>query len=655
MKKGWETKVAVRGGSEMRVRGGKAFQKSDGTGKSAFAMLIALFWAIIMSAGAMSLSGAAMAGAPAKSNIVYSLENPEKITRLSVTVNKSQTVRIAQPFAEALVGNSEIADVIPLTDRTLYMLGKKIGGTRLSILDAEKKLLGIIEIEVGYDAEAINAQFRKSLPGSQIKVTPVNGNILLTGFVPDAVTLEKAIAIANQYAPDAVTNSLSVAGSQQVMLEVRFIEASRDASRHLGVNWNALAENAANFSLNTNIGGLIGGFGAFPANEVPFGTMVARLLSNGATADVIVQALEEKGLARRLAEPNLVALSGDTASFLAGGEFPFPVGREDDSITIEFKKFGVGLAFTPTVLSNGQINLKIEPEVSEIDPNNTLRVNDTTIPGLVTRRAKTTVELRDGQSFAIAGLLQANHAKAQRQLPWIGQVPVLGALFRSASYERRETDLVIIVTPRLVQPAGPGQRLITPFDKDVPGNDVDFFLKGKQERPSWKAHVARVRRENRKSMPAAGHMLDAGGAESGWATQAPSYKPARSKPVKHSAVSKPETRKAEIPAKADAEQPANTEVRLTGFDDTGEMIETVVRKPAKVVAAKPQPELPATKPDAKVSKAKKEAKVSEAKPAQSNELNFTGENSEGSDEEAVRAAARQIRTSELNIAGGDGA
>ncbi|MDH3581807.1 MAG: hypothetical protein OEM91_14420, partial [Hyphomicrobiales bacterium] len=327
------------------------------------------------------------------------------------------------------------------------------------------------------------------------------------------------------------------------------------ASRHLGVNWQAFAAKAANFSLATNLPGAIGTLGAFPANDIPFGSMVARLLSAGATADVIVQALEEKGLARRLAEPNLVALSGDTASFLAGGEFPFPVGREDDTITIEFKKFGVGLAFTPTVLSNGMVNLKIEPEVSEIDPNNTLRVNDTTIPGLVTRRAKTTIELRDGQSFAIAGLLQANHTNLTRQLPWIGQVPVLGALFRSASYEKKETDLVIIVTPRLVQPAGPGQRLITPFDKTVPGNDIDFFLKGRHEQPSWRAHIARARRNvhKQKRAPAAGHMLDAGGPAVGAPlAQKTSYKPAYRK----SAVASPLTTGSLPQSSKAAESPA---------------------------------------------------------------------------------------------------
>ncbi len=194
--------------------------------------------------------------------------------------------------------------------------------------------------------------------------------------------------------------------------------------------------------------------------------------------------MEKQGLARRLAEPNLVTMSGDTANFLAGGEFPFPVQADDRRITLQFKKFGVGLAFTPTVLGDGQINLKIEPEVSDLDQNNAFTlVNGITVPSLIVRRASTTVELRDGQSFAIAGLLQTKHIKNHNQLPWLGDVPVLGAFLRSASYEKEESDLVIIVTPRLVQPAVPGQKLATPFDQRLASNDAEFFLRGKHEIP----------------------------------------------------------------------------------------------------------------------------------------------------------------------------
>jgi pilus assembly protein CpaC len=198
-----------------------------------------------------------------------------------------------------------------------------------------------------------------------------------------------------------------------------------------------------------------------------------------------VSALETKGLIRRLAEPDLIALSGDTARFLAGGEFPVPIAAASSSgvvtPTIEFKKFGVSLSFVPTVLADGLINLRIAPEVSELDFSNAITISGTTIPSLITRNAQTAVELRDGQSFAIAGLLQANGSRNISQLPWIGTVPVLGALFRSSSYQNSETDLVIIVTPHLVRPGTPAEKMATPFDQRLPSNDLDFFLNGQME------------------------------------------------------------------------------------------------------------------------------------------------------------------------------
>jgi pilus assembly protein CpaC len=217
----------------------------------------------------------------------------------------------------------------------------------------------------------------------------------------------------------------------------------------------------------------------------PFGVILAEIVNKGIKIDSLITALETRGLLQRLAEPNLVALSGDTASFQAGGQFPVPVaitsGIGIATPTIEFKDFGILLRFRPTVLNNGIINLSINPEVSELDFTNAVSISGTTIPSILLRRATTTVELRDGQSFAIAGLLQADNARNISQLPWIGSVPVLGALFRSAAYQKDETDLVIIVTPSLVQPAPPGARLATPFDDTVPSNDVDFFLMGQTE------------------------------------------------------------------------------------------------------------------------------------------------------------------------------
>jgi pilus assembly protein CpaC len=279
------------------------------------------------------------------------------------------------------------------------------------------------------------------------------------------------------------------------MLEVRFVEASRNLNRGIGVNW-AVGGRVGATTGNSNItaGGISDtGNGNFAnttvfniqglaQNLIPYGAIAGRVLSGPVSADVFVNALEEKGLARRLAEPNLIALSGDTASFLAGGEFPFPSSVSNNGqVSVEFKKFGVGLAFTPTVLANGQINLKIDPEVSELDPANSVTMYGTTIPGLNVRRATTTIELRDGQTFMIAGLLQGQNTSDTQGLPWVGNVPVLGTLFRSDAYKKQETDLVILVTPRLIRPMVPGDKIATPFDNRRPASDAEFFLGGQQE------------------------------------------------------------------------------------------------------------------------------------------------------------------------------
>jgi pilus assembly protein CpaC len=303
------------------------------------------------------------------------------------------------------------------------------------------------------------------------------------------------------------------------MLEVRFVEASRQAGRELGIQWNVF-----NSHLTSNIGsrrspGLLPitaptSSTSIPPGEVaagllsgasPFGFLLGRILSSGTTIDVLINALEQRGLARSLAEPNLTALSGDTASFLAGGEYPIPVSGTNNAITVEFKRYGVGLAFTPTVLRDGQINLKIEPEVSQFDLNNAVALGPglPPIPALIVRRASTTIELRDGQSFVIGGLLQNISKANQQQVPWLADVPVLGALFASRSYLKDETDLAIIVTPRLVRPARPGDPVKTPLDDTVPGNDADFFLEGKAELPR-----GRFRAAMGAELPYSGHVLD---------------------------------------------------------------------------------------------------------------------------------------------------
>jgi pilus assembly protein CpaC len=458
---------------------GRAASELHGSARPRAGIGSALGLAIgLISLAALMIAPALAQGRAPRSKAMLESIGESSLVQLLVTVDKAKTVGCDQEFMEVLVANPTIADVIALSNKQVYVLGKKAGITSISLVGTNKKVIGLVNVEVSHDVEGLTNRLRRFVPGSDVAATSVNGKVLLTGTVPDTPSLSRALAIAEQVAPGAVTNAMTVRGSQQVLLEVRFIEATRNSERDLGVSWEVIGKRDAKGNV---VNGVATGLTSLLTSNTPFGVAVARVLENGTTADVLIQALEKRGVARRLAEPNLVALSGDTASFLAGGEFPIPVQGDNNRITVEYKKFGIGLAFTPTVLGEGLINLKIEPEVSELDPTNSVRVNSVEVPGLMVRRTQTTLELRDGQSFAIAGLLYTNHFKNQSQLPWIGEVPVLGALFRSAAFQRKETDLVIIVTPRLVRPARPGQRLATPLDRRLPSNDIEFFLGGQQE------------------------------------------------------------------------------------------------------------------------------------------------------------------------------
>jgi pilus assembly protein CpaC len=436
------------------------------------------------------------------------ISGAKRTTLLTVAVGKTEDVRIDGAFTEVTVGDPEVADVTPLTDRALSVLGKKIGTTRVAVYGEGRKQVGIFDVEVSYDVSRISTEIGR-LTGGGVKVTSVNGRIMLTGTAHDATTLDKAVVIARQFAPDVI-NTVQVLQPQQVMLEVRFVEAQRQAGRALGVQWNSFGQNTL-----ANIGnevprnqlpvpnGLITAAGVLGTSTPPFGFLLGVMNKAGLTVDVAINALEEKGLIRSLAEPNLVALSGDTASFLAGGEFPILVPGSLGTVSIEYKKYGVGLAFTPTVLREGLINLKIEPEVSELDQSHPVEIQGFNIPPLIVRRASTTIELRDGQSFVLGGLLQNKSTTAQHQMPWLGDVPVLGALFSSKSYQKNETDLAIIVTPRLVRPTRPGDQVKTPLDNTLPANDIDFFLMGKAEVTPADARLATGHQK-----PFVGHILD---------------------------------------------------------------------------------------------------------------------------------------------------
>jgi pilus assembly protein CpaC len=440
---------------------------------------------------------ATLACGRANAQKLIQISGAEHTVMVMVPIGKSQDVRTGSNFADITVGDPEVADVNPLTDHSLSILGKKIGTTRVSVYGPGKTMIGIFDVEVSYDISRLTNELKRRFPGSRISASSVNGRIMLSGEASDAAMLDAVVTIARQFGPEII-NAVSVMSPQQVLLEVRFIELSRTAGREFGVQWNRFGgSSTANIGSRQSASNLPiaapPNSGTIPAGEIaagvlsgasPFGFVLARIAGGGALTDVAINALEQKGVARSLAEPNLVALSGDTASFLAGGEYPIPVAGQLGQITVDYKKYGIGLAFTPTVLSRGLINIKIEPEVSQIDtnPNHTVAIaGGITIPALTVRRASTTVELRDGQSFAIGGLLQSDNQHTIEQLPWAGNVPVLGALFSSKSYQNNQTDLVIIVTPHIVRPARPGDVIKAPTDDTVPPNDADFFLLGKTE------------------------------------------------------------------------------------------------------------------------------------------------------------------------------
>ncbi|MBF0372799.1 MAG: type II and III secretion system protein family protein [Alphaproteobacteria bacterium] len=397
---------------------------------------------------------------------------------LVVAVNKSQVVRLDQPFRELSVGNPQIADVLPLTNRSVYVLGKALGTTNLSVYGPRKELLAVLDLVVGHDVGGIKTRLNDLMPGEPIEVRAVNDSVVLSGRVSSPQIAGRAAQVAERFAPGKVTNLLEVNGSQQVMLAVRIAEVSRSVARELGIKPSFILGGEDFFAFDT--------LDTLDLNR--FATALGHWTTPFVTLDLLLDALEEKGVVKILAEPNLVAMSGDTANFLAGGEFPVPVARNTDddgdvTITIEFKQFGVSLAFTPTVVGRDLINLVVSPEVSQIDRQNAVTLSGFMIPGLSTRRATTTVELRDGQSFAIAGLLQSDFSDQVRQLPGIGDVPVLGALFRSSEFQRRESELVIIVSPRLVRPVE-SNMLAAPTDGFLPPSDLDLFLMGRVEAPA---------------------------------------------------------------------------------------------------------------------------------------------------------------------------
>lgn len=427
-----------------------------------------------------------------------------KPAAIKVAKGKPQTIKTSTPFYEIVIGDPDVANVNPLTDRSFYVLGNELGTTGIALFDANRQLVGTVDIEVTLDTGRLATTIRQSVPGTNIKVDSANGRLVLSGEAEDAVAAEKASRIAARFSDgEEVINSVNISSSQQVQLNVRFLEINRQAGQELGT---AIGVTYA------GTGGSVS-FNSAPrtSSTNPAAAVVGQILSGGLTVDMAITALEDRGIARRLAEPNLIARSGEQASFLAGGEFPIPVAQDDDEITVEYKEYGVSLKFTPTVLKDGLISLDIEPEVSSIDTSSSYRVGDIAIPGFVVRRAKTSVDLKNGQSFMVAGLLQSQNDVSTQRIPGLGKLPVLGALFSSKAYQRRETDLVIIITPYLVKPIDPSKKMESPLATAAPASNVDFFLGNADEAGRNAPRRTAPLFANASQGPAAGgHFLELG-------------------------------------------------------------------------------------------------------------------------------------------------
>lgn len=424
-----------------------------------------------------------MAAIPAAHAETLRIVNGTATSALSVAMNRAVIVEADQPFAELSIANPGIADISTLSDRSIYVLGKAPGRTTLTLLAPDGRLITNVDVQVTLDVAEFKERLQQIIPGENIEVRTANDGIVLSGVVSSTAKLDRALDLAERYAPGRVSNLLVVGGTQQVMLKVRFAEVQRSVTKELSSSVGI----ASRDYFRPPGSGILGGSGnvtqagnVLAGNGLTTGSnsiLGVRFGGNSLQLSVVLEALESKGMVRTLAEPNLTALSGQEAKFLAGGEYPIPV-TDDDGITIEYKPFGVELSFTPTVVDGDIINLQLNAAVSALDTSVAVTTSGFSVNAFKRREAETTVEMRDGDSFAIAGLLSDEFNDLNGQVPWLGDVPVLGALFRSAEFQRSQTELVVIITPHLVSPTR-GEALALPTDRVRAPTEAELFLFGK--------------------------------------------------------------------------------------------------------------------------------------------------------------------------------
>jgi pilus assembly protein CpaC len=404
-----------------------------------------------------------------------------------VPLNRSELMTLPEDVSEVAIADPNIADVVVHGSTRVSVVGKKIGRTSLRIFNEEGQLIKDTEVLVSYDLPAIRRALKNFFPHERIGVELVNDNVAITGSITDAETAQRAVRIVEEFMDDRsrttltgdsnVINLANIRSGQQVMLRVRIGEMQRTTAKRLGIDLS-VAQNMGNFVFGLGQG-VVGGSSALFAQDAAgiagqFGRFGAGFNAGGTGLAAVLDALENEGLFKLMAEPNLVALSGERAEFLSGGEFPIEVAQGNGAVGVQFREYGIGVQFTPIVLSETRLRLIVQPEVSELDFS--VATEDGT-PGLLSRRARTTVELAPGESFMIAGLIQDNVESTIREVPGIAEVPVLSALFRNSSYDRDERELVIAVTPYLVDPVA-GTDIKTPADDFRSASLMESFFYG---------------------------------------------------------------------------------------------------------------------------------------------------------------------------------
>jgi len=370
---------------------------------------------------------------------------------LAIQVNQGQLVRIDKPVESVFVANSEIADVAIKSPQLIYVYAKHPGTTTLYAVGANDEILASITLNVTHNLSRLDQAIADLMPGRNIAATSIEGGIVLTGMVSSPGEAEDARRLAARFigANEEIINRLQVNAPNQVNVRVRIAEINKTVLRHLGINWDtAIQEGGFAFGLLTAFPVTVGStlVGSTGPGTTP--TVSAGPLDLTATMDLLAQ----EGMVSLLAEPNLTAVSGQTATFLAGGEFPIPVAQDNNTVTVEFRQFGVSLAFTPTILNANRISMRVRPEVSATSTQNEVTTGDFVVPSLTVRRAETTVELASGQTFAIGGLVQSQNQITANAVPGLGDIPILGELFKSDQFQHNESELVILATPYLVQP-----------------------------------------------------------------------------------------------------------------------------------------------------------------------------------------------------------